>query len=79
MKKMLKNFDNGKLSVHVSKIEQEEEIISIRPLKKDEDFSSFHSSTILQNTPILQHNPIIIGSYTKNVSGFDINIIRKLK
>jgi len=75
-KKVLKNFDNGKLSVIVTKIEQEEEIVTERPLAPNEDFTTFHVSNIVEATPQKQPE---MGTITKNIAGFGITITRKLR
>ncbi len=77
MKKVLKDFTNGNLSVKVTKIEQEEEIVSERPMNPNENFETFHTPIIPNTTNEI--NPNSIGSYTKNVQGFGITITRKLK
>jgi hypothetical protein len=81
--KTLKNFDNGRLSVKVTKIEQSEEIISERPLRPDEDFGTFHPNVenVHTNTQLFdnsQKTPFE-QSYTKNVGIFNISVSRKLR
>lgn len=78
--KTIKNFDNGRLSVTVKQIEQKEEILSVRPLSPDEDFSTFHpNSTETPNSNQPQENPYAFGTQTKNIGGFGITITRKLR
>ncbi len=82
--KVLKNFNDGRLSVTVTKIDQAEEVVSVRPLDPNEDFSVFHPTTTPLDTNSYnpdnnQQNTPFVGSYTKNVGGFGINVTRKLK
>lgn len=82
--KVIKNFDNGQISVVVKKLDQSIEIISERPLNPDEDFSNFHPNTTpLENTAYNytqnQQNTPFIGTYNKNIGGIGITVTRKLK
>lgn len=82
--KTLKNFDNGRLSVTVRKLDQEEEIIEVRPLNPDEDFSTFHPNTMpventYSNPESGQQNTPFTGTYKKNIGGFGITVTRKLR
>ena len=81
--KTLKNYDNGRLSVKITKIDQAEVIISERPLRPDEDMSSFHPNiapveTTAKLNDIEQKTPYE-GTYTKNVGIFNITVTRKLR
>lgn len=67
--KILKNFDNGRLSVTVTKIDTVEDIIHERPLEPHEDFSTFHTPMIPDNKP-----PVDPNNYTVNTNGFTLNI-----
>ncbi len=53
MRKILKQFNNNKMSLTVTRIEEQtEEIIEERPLREDEDFDSFHSSSLPIDKPL---------------------------
>ena len=82
--KTLKNYTNGGISVSVTKIDQEEEIVNVRPLAPNEDFSTFHPNTTTNdnsgyNPENGQRNAPVLGTVHKNVGSFGITVTRKLR
>ena len=82
--KILKNIDNGKMSVLVTKIDQQIQIISERPLNIGEDITTFHPSISPQITTNISdlsqnNNTPFQGTYTKNVGSFNISVTRKYR
>lgn len=53
MSTILKHIDNSRMSLTVKRIEcQKEEILEVRELREDEDFDSFHSSSMPFDKPM---------------------------
>ena len=77
--KVLKEINNSRMSLTVTKIEQEEEIISVRALGVGEDINNLLGINKPIEDNYNQINTPFEQNYKKTSGGFTINVVRKLR